>query len=197
MLTLRIAGAWIVGALIVLAAEPAMAAGHVRGTVAAVKEGVISVQTASGVEEINAPAGTPLFLVSKTDLAAVQPNKFVGIASVEQGGKRVAKEVTVFAEPLRGLAEGHYPWDLGSERNMMTNANIATVNNVGADRELKLNYKGGEQTIEVPDSAPVVAFDKTGPEQLVAGRKVFVIVKEGTKDAGAVVIGAEGVTPPM
>jgi hypothetical protein len=26
---------------------------------------------------------------------------------------------------LRGLAEGHYPWDLESKPNMMTNANIS------------------------------------------------------------------------
>ena len=81
---------------------------------------------------------------------------------------------------------------------MMTNANIATVSEMGADRELKLNYKGGEQTIDVPANAEIVAFDKCGPDQLAAGRKVFIILKGDSKDAAAaVVIGAEGVKPPM
>jgi hypothetical protein len=198
MMTRRSLSTFVVGALLaVLPAGQAMAAAHVRGTVAGVKDGTISVQTTGGAEDIKAPAGTPLFLVSKTDLSAVQAGKFIGVTSVEKDGKRVAKEVHVFADSLRGLAEGHYPWDLGSERNMMTNANIATVNTVGADRELKLNYKGGEQTIEVPDNAPIVAFDKAGPDQLVVGRKVFIILKDGAKDAAAVVIGADGVQPPM
>ncbi len=184
--------------LVLLAAGPVWAAAHVRGTISAVKDGVISVQTAKGdTEEIKVAPETGLFLVSKTDLSAVTNGKFVGVTSVEQGGKRVAREVHVFAESLRGLAEGHYPWDLESGPNMMTNANIATVNEMGADRELKLNYKGGEQTIDVPANAAIVAFDKCGPDRLTAGRKVFVILKNDSKDAAAVVIGAEGVKPPM
>jgi hypothetical protein len=40
-----------------------------------------------------------------------------------------------------GLAEGHYPWDLESKPNMMTNAKIEEV---GTDRVVKLNYSRGE-----------------------------------------------------
>jgi len=118
-------------------------------------------------------------------------------ASVEQGRKRVAREVHVFDDSLRGLAEGHYPWDLESEPNMMTNANIAKVEEVGTDRVLRLNYSGGEQTITIPTSAAVVAFDKAPADQLAAGRKVFVVMKKDGSEAAAVVIGAEGVKPPM
>ena len=56
-----------------------------------------------------------------------EANRINGITSVEQGGKRVAREVHAFADLLRGLAEGHYPWDLESEPNMTTNANSALV----------------------------------------------------------------------
>lgn len=171
---------------------------HVRGELSAVKDGMISIKTAKGTtEELKLAPDTPLFLVTKADLGAVKSGKFVGVTSVEKGGKRVAREVHVFADSLRGLAEGHYPWDLDDDANMMTNANIANVSEVGADRELKLNYNGGEQTIAVPESAAIVAFDKSGPDQLVAGRKVFVILKKDSKDPAAVVIGAEGVKPPM
>ena len=121
---------------------------HIRGTVSGVKDGTITVQNAKGgTEEIKLASDVGFFLVTKSDLSAVQTGKFVGITSVEQGGKRVACEVHVFVESLRGLAEGHYPWDLESEPNMMTNANIAKVEEAGADRVLKLDYKGGEQTI--------------------------------------------------
>src|SRR5229473_1745270 len=80
---------------------------------------------------------------------------------------------------------------------LMTNANIAKVEEVGTDRVLRLNYSGGEQTITIPTSATVVAFDKASADQLAAGRKVFVIMKKDGSEAAAVVIGAEGVKPPM
>ena len=62
---------------------------------------------------------------------------------------------------------------------------------------LKLNFKGGEQTITVPTSATVVAFDKAPAGQLETGRKVFVVMKKDGSEVSAVVNGAEGMKPPM
>src|SRR5450631_3686215 len=127
-----------------------------------------------------------------------QSGKFVGITSFEQDGKRVAREVHVFDESLRGLAEGHYPWDLEAKPNMMTNANISKIDEVGADRVVRVNYKGGEQTITIPTDATVVAFVKApSAGELAVGRKVFVVMKKDSPEAAAVVIGAEGIKPPM
>jgi hypothetical protein len=196
--TLRVpiaAAAVLIG---VLLSAPALAQAHIRGTLTDAKDGTISVQTAKGeTKSIKLANDTGLFLITKADMGAIQSGKFVGITSVEQEGKRVAREVHVFDDSLRGLAEGHYPWDLDSKPNMMTNANIAKVDEVGTDRVLKLNYKGGEQTITVPTSATVVAFDKAPADQLATGRMVFVVMKKDSSEAAAVVIGAEGVKPPM
>jgi len=174
---------------------------HLRGTVTDMQNGQLSLETASGkTQTIKLDDKTGLFMVAPADFSAIQQNKFVGITSVEQDGKRVAREVHVFAEPLRGLGEGHYPWDLEAGPNMMTNANIGKVEEVGADRVLKLDYKGGEQTIAIPPTATVVAFDKATPDQLKAGSKVFVIAKpqdDGGELAVAVVVGAQGIKPPM
>ena len=71
------------------------------------------------------------------------------------------------------------------------------VEEVGTDRVLILNYKGGEQTITIPTSATVVAFDKAPADQLAIGRKVFIVMKKDGSEAAAVVIGAEGLKPPM
>ena len=153
-----------------------------------------------GTETIKLAPQAAFYLVTKSDMSAIQPGKFVGITSVEKDGKRVAVEVHVFAEALRGVGEGHYPWDLEDAPNMMTNANIAKVDEVGADRVLKVDYKGGEQTISIPPSATVVLIDKATPDQLATGRKVFIVTKkqdDGSVVAAAVVIGAEGVKPPM
>jgi hypothetical protein len=79
----------------------------------------------------------------------------------------------------------------------MTNANIAKIEEVGTDHVVKLNYARGEQTITIPTSATVVAFAKVPTDQLAVGRKVFVVMKKDGSEAAAVVIGAEGVKPPM
>ena len=177
---------------------PAFAQAHVRGTLTAVKDGTIGVETVKGdTVSIKLATDAGLFLVTKADMSAVQTGKFVGITSFEENGKHVAREVHVFDESLRGLAEGHYPWDLEARPNMMTNANISKVEEAGADRVLLLNYKGGEQTISIPASATVVAFNKAPPDQLAVGRKVFIVMKKDAPEAAAVVVGAEGVKPPM
>jgi hypothetical protein len=182
----------------VLFSAPAFAQAHIRGTLTDVKDGTISVQTAKGeTQSIKLASDAGLFLVTIADMGAVQSGKFVGITSTEEDGKRIAREVHVFDESLRGLAEGHYPWDLEGKPNMMTNANIAKIEEVGTDRVVKLNYARGEQTITIPPSATVVAFTKAPADQLAVGRKVFVVMKKDSPEAAAVVIGAEGVKPPM
>jgi hypothetical protein len=196
--TLRMPIFVAVSLVLPLLAGPALAQSHVRGTLAAVKDDTITVLTLKGGSEgIKLAGDVAFFLVTKSNMKAVQSGKFVGITSVERGGKRVAVEVHVFAETLRGLAEGHYPWDLDSEPNMMTNANIAKLEDVGTDRVLKLSYASGEQTILVPETATIVEFDKAGRDQLMPGRRVFVGMKKDAKEAAFVVIGAEGVRPPM
>src|SRR5260370_40591196 len=184
--------------VLVLLSAPAFAQAHIRGTLTDTEDGTIGVQTAKGeTVSIKLANDAGLFLVTKADMSAIQSGKFVGITSFEQDGKRVAREVHVFDESLRGLAEVHYPWDLESKPNMMTNASISKVESVGTDRVLMLNYKGGEQTITIPASATVVAFDKAPADQLAVGRKVFIVMKKDGSEAAAVVIGAEGGKPPM
>src|ERR1700734_2905712 len=145
----------------VLLSAPAFAQAHIRGTLTAAENGTIGVQNAKGeTVSIKLADDAGLFLVTKADMIAIQSGKFVGITSFEQDGKRVAREVHVFDESLRGLAEGHYPWDLEAKPNMMTNANISKVEEVGTDRVVKVDYKGGQQTISIPTDATVVAFVK-------------------------------------
>jgi hypothetical protein len=65
---------------------------------------------------------------------------------------------------------------------------------------VKVKYKGGEQTIVVPKDATIVLFDKTTPDHMVPDSKVFVVAKkeaDGKLVAGGVVVGANGIKPPM
>jgi hypothetical protein len=173
---------------------------HVRGVLEAVQDHTLSVHTAGGTDSIKLADDAKVFLVSPADIGAVKDGKFVGITSIEKDGKRVAVEVHVFDDSLRGLGEGHYPWDLGSGPNMMTNVNIAQVESVGTDRVLKLDYKGGSQSIAVPPDATIVAFTATTPDQLKPNSKVFVLAvkqEDGSFVAPAIVVGKDGIKPPM
>lgn len=173
---------------------------HVRGTLESVQDHMLSVKTARGTDSIRLADDAKIFMVRPADLSAIKDGKFVGITSVEKGGKRVAVEVHVFDDSLRGLGEGHYPWDLDATPNMMTNANIAKVDSVGADRVLKLDYKGGSQNIAVPSDATIVEFTAATLDQLVPNSKVFVIASkqdDGKLVAPAIVIGKDGMKPPM
>jgi Cu/Ag efflux protein CusF len=174
---------------------------HIRGTIESVQGHTVALTTARGAtDNVTLADDAKVFTVSPADINAIKDGKFVGITSVEKDGKAVAVEVHVFDDSLRGLGEGHYPWDLESSPSMMTNANIAKVEAVGDDRVLKLDYKGGTQSIAVPPDATVVEFTTGTPDQIKPGAKVFVIARpqpDGKLGAGAIVIGKDGLKPPM
>jgi hypothetical protein len=130
------------------------------------------------------------------------------VTSVEQDEERVALEVHVFAEDLRGTGEGHFPWDLVKEPNTMTNATIAEIEQASpVERVLRLTYKAGEghgqsegeQVVRVPDFADIV-FLESAPDRsvLVPDRPVFIFAQEATPLPVALAIAVgQGVTPPM
>ena len=112
-----------------------------------------------------------------------------------------AVEVVVFPEAMKGTGEGHYAWDLQpGGKTMMTNA---TVNNEvkGNDgKSVTLTYKGGEKKVDIKDGTPIVTLGDATKADLTPGAKVFVNATglNGDKLAkGAVIVGKDGVTPPM
>ena len=124
-------------------------------------------------------------------------------------GKRVAISMHIFADDLRGTAEGHGPWDLVKEPNTMTNATVAEIEEVGDQRELKARYKQGEgeqktegsQAIYVPDDLSVVKMEKASDRSVLKpDKEAFLVVRDGADGSRAVlavVVGDEGATPPM
>ncbi len=209
-LTLMIAGA----ALAIGATLPAEAAEQkpyrVRGTLEAVQGDRLTVDTREGETlDLTLNDDTRVMVVRPASLDDIKQGDYVGLTSVDSGGKRVAISAHIFADELRGTAEGHVPWDLIKEPNTMTNATVAEVEEVGDQRELKVSYKQGEgeqktegsQTIYVPDDLPVVKMDKASDRSVLQpGKKAFLVVRDeadGKATALAVVVGEEGATPPM
>jgi hypothetical protein len=183
----------------------------VRGTLVTVDDQLLTLMNDDEETfEVALTADTGVFAVTPAKWSDIRPGQFVGITSVESGAQRVALEVHIFAEDLRGTGEGHYPWDLIEQPNMMTNATVAEVEEVSpAERQLRLTYKGGEgenaapgeQVITVPDFVEVVHLAKSeDPGLFVPGRGVFALVREseqGPPAAVAVAVGVGGAIPPM
>jgi hypothetical protein len=183
---------------------------RVRGTIESVKGNELAVDTREGEAlDLTLTDDTRVMVVRPTSLDDIKQGDYVGLTSVDSGGKRVAISAHIFAEDLRGTAEGHVPWDLVKEPNTMTNATVAEVEEVGDQRELKVSYRQGEgeqktegsQTIYVPDDLSVVRMEKASDRSaLQPGKRAFLVVRDAA-DGGptvlAVIVGEEGATPPM
>jgi hypothetical protein len=183
---------------------------HLRGTLSSIGSDELTVETGAGKAlEVGLKDDTRVLVVTPASLEDVKQGDYVGITSIESGDQRVAVGMHIFAEDLRGAAEGHTAWDLVKEPNTMTNATVAEVADVGQGRKLNLTYaqKDGEQareggqTIVVPQDLEIVQLSKAPDRSaLEADRQVFMIVqdaKDGTRSALAVVVESEGATPPM
>ncbi len=183
---------------------------HLRGTLVAVDGDVLTVADEDEEQyEVTLTEDTGLYLVRPAKFADITAGQFVGVTSVDGNDGRIALEVHVFAEDLRGTGEGHFPWDLVKAPNMMTNATIAEIKEASpVERVLRLTYKEGEghgqaegeQVVRVPDFADVVRLE-AAPDRsvLVPDRPVFLFVEQTPPDpptALAIAVG-EGVTPPM
>jgi hypothetical protein len=105
--------------------------------------------------------------------------------------------VSIFPEALRGLAEGHRPWDL-EPQSTMTNANVEALVASKDGQVLTLKYKDGEQKIVLPDGVPITAFAPGDASELKPGAKFFVgaakKLPDGTLETTRINVG-RGIAP--
>jgi hypothetical protein len=155
-----------------MAAKPAMVV--VNGTIAAVSGDEVDVTTADGSK-------SPVMMTDKTRIALsmpiaidqIKPGSYVGAGAQADGkGGNTAMEITVFPESARGLGEGFRKWDQGPN-STMTNGTVSEV--VGtSNRTITVTYKGGKQSVTIPDGTPITTFSNGDKTALVAGAKVNV-----------------------
>jgi hypothetical protein len=174
---------------------------RLRGTIAAIDGKTATIATREGSNvTVNLADNWAVLLVSPASMSDIKENSFVGIASMKgPDGTLNALEVLVFPEAARGTGEGHYPWDLQPE-SMMTNANVATVASANDGQTLTLKYKDGTQTIRVKPGTPIVTFAPGDRADAKAGAKVFLGATkgaDGSLTAARMLIGKDGLTPPM
>jgi hypothetical protein len=208
--TLMIAGATLAFGAPLPAGADEQTPYRVRGTLEAVAGDKLTVNTREGEKlDLTLQDDTRVLVVRPASLDDIKRGDYVGLTSIESGGKRVAISAHIFADDLRGTAEGYVPWDLVKEPNTMTNATVAEVEEIGGERELKVSYKQaegeqkteGSQTIYVPEDLAVVKMEKASDRSVLQpGQRAFVVARDdaaGNRTALAVVVGVEGATPPM
>jgi hypothetical protein len=174
---------------------------RVRGTVASLDGSTLVVHSREGADvSIHLADKWSAIGVVKAAISDIKPGVFVGAASLPQSDSSLrAIEVLVFPETMRGFGEGHYPWDL-KPSSMMTNATVGNAVDGVDGRTVTLSYKGGEKKITIPADAPIVTFAEAAKTDVKAGAPVFVPTQrqaDGTMNASRVVVGKDGVVPPM
>lgn len=174
---------------------------RLRGSIAALDGDTLTVATRDGgTAKVALTKDWVVMLVSPFSVADIKENNFVGVASMKKpDGTLEALEVLVFPEAARGTGEGHYPWDL-QPQSMMTNATVSKVAKAADADTLTVTYKDGTQTIHVAKGVPVVTFEPGTKADAKVGAKVFLgatKAADGSLSAGRILVGKDGLTPPM
>lgn len=192
-------------AVLLAGAVPAFAAEakphHVRGTIESVDTGTLTVKTRDGRSvKMTVKEDARVSGLAAIDLAKIEKGFYIGTAAVpDADGTLRAQEVLVFPPAMRGVGEGHRPWDISPD-STMTNASVDLVVDGVKGRELSLVYKGGAKKLVVPKGTPVVTIVPAGRDKLVPGAHIFAVAT-GSPEAGftasRISVGLNGLTPPM
>jgi hypothetical protein len=172
---------------------------------------------------------THYITVKKSSLIAIDKDTYIGTATKDVGSKLVALEVVVFPNSMRGAGEGHYGWDPLPDTTLaggtkvastmtngtvstasspalepkvnstMTNGTVSTNTSSGGAKQLTVTYKGGEQHILVPPTAPIVMLAPGKLSDVTKGAPVVVTEAKDSSSltAAGVAVGVDGATPPM
>ncbi len=175
---------------------------RLRGTIERVDGDRIVVKVRDGSEVTLAlKKDASVLAIVKASLSDIKSGGYVGITGTPQpDGSQRAVEVHIFPESMRGVGDGHRPWDL-MPQSTMTNGNIEQQV-AGVDGQtLKIKYKDGDKTITVPPSTQIVTYEAGNRVDLKPGIKIFVngAVKQadGSFEVGRLNYGKDGLTPPM
>jgi hypothetical protein len=155
--------------LVIGMAEAQQAAPPIEGVIGKLQSfdgKALELQTPSGVVHVAVKEPLTTYKQIPSDLSHITASSYVGVASTEQNGKQVAKQVFIFPPELSGAVEGSVLTDPpgATTHSRMTNGSVSqpashsrmtngTVQKSGTT--LVLNYQGGSQTISVPPNVPV------------------------------------------
>jgi hypothetical protein len=197
-----IAGLALVLAGTALAQQPPV---RVRGQIEKVDGNTLTVKSREGAElTIKLAENARVMAFVKASLADIKPNSYIGVtADPQPDGSQKAIAIHIFLESMRGVGEGHRPWDL-RPGTTMTNAAVEETAGSVDGQVLTVKYKMGERTGEqkviVPPETAIVTYAAADKSELKPGAQIIIFgaqtQPDGTLQAQAVNVG-RGITPPM
>ena len=173
---------------------------RLRATIEKVEPGFLTVKERSGeVVKLVLASDMTVTEVYPIDIAEIKADSYIGAAATPgKDGTLDAVEVLVFPAAMRGAGEGHRPYDLMPEATM-TNAAVDGLSSSPNGRTIKLKYKDGEKTLNVPLNVPIVTIKPGDNALLVTGAKLVVTaeLRDGIPTATRILAGRNGFAPPM
>jgi hypothetical protein len=156
---------------------------RVRATIESVDGQMITAKSRDGAElKIHLADNAPVNEVVKESLSDIKPNSYVAVTAMPQpDGSQKATAVIIFPEAMRGLGDGHRPWDFVSN-STMTNATVDTsVANVDGQK-LTVKSKDGENTILITPTTEIATYAKKSLADLKPGQKIFIAATKKNPD---------------
>jgi hypothetical protein len=174
---------------------------RLRGTIEQVEGDQLLIKTREGSDvKLKLAANPGIAAVTKASMADIKSGAYIGVGAMPQpDGSLLAISVHIFSEAMRGVAEGHRPWDL-RPNSSMTNATVENVVTGVNGQTVTLKYKEGEQKIVIPPDLQIVAYVPGEVADLKAGARVFVGAAakqpDGTLQTQRITVGRDA-NPPM
>jgi hypothetical protein len=158
-----------------LATAQAQAPVRVRATIESVNGQMVAAKSRDGAElKIHLADNGPVNEVVKASLSDIKPNSFLAITAMPQpDGSQKATAIIIFPEAMRGLGEGHRPWDFVSN-STMTNATVDTSVTSVDGQKLVVKYKDGEKTVFVTPTTENATYVKKSVADLKPGQNIFI-----------------------
>jgi hypothetical protein len=196
------AGAVLVFAVASLAAAETAPTMRIRGEITALDADRLSIKDRGG--QALTVKLAPNFRVTelrKAALSEITAGKYIGVTAFPaKDGALRAVAIHIFPDAAKGTAEGHRPWDLAPETTM-TNATVDGVVAAGSGSTIKVKYKDGEKTVIVTPETAIVAMGPGKPDMLKPGARILIFgavkAADGSLSTQGVVVGKDGVAPPM
>ena len=173
--------------------------GVARGVIVTVGNDTLTLKLADGsTEQIALGKDWKVSVLKPVSVDTIQPGSFIGTAEMPQkDGTGRSLEVHVFPPSLRGMGEGHRPWDQG-KGSSMTNGTVGKLVVANGDT-MTVTYHGGQKIIVVPPDVPIVSIVPGDRALLTVGAHVSAA---GAKDTDGsihalnVSVGLNGLVPP-
>lgn len=148
---------------------------RVRATIESVEGSTLTAKSRDGVEmKIQLADNGPVNEVVKAALSDIKPNSYVAVTAMPQpDGSQKATAVIIFPEAMRGVGDGHRPWDY-VPNSTMTNATVDNAVTSVDGEKLVVKYKDGDKTIIVSPTTEIATYVKKSLADLKPGQKIFI-----------------------